>query len=162
MMASRTPGQVSSRAVIKISIRFPEWKSRPFKAPHLPGPEHTRAVQCRVLRDRTGSGSGAGGRPKAGRAADCPLLFVFTLSWVWLWCRVGHVLALSQPLGYSSEVRQHTGGSPKFQCGRDSNELNFGMLLAHKLVNNYSMMRKRMKYCHFSATWMERIFLLVK
>jgi hypothetical protein len=25
------PGQVSSRAVIKIFIRFPEWKSRPFR-----------------------------------------------------------------------------------------------------------------------------------
>ena len=44
------------------------------KAPHLPGPEHTRAVQCRVLRDpHRGSWLRFRGRPKTGEAADCPL-----------------------------------------------------------------------------------------
>ena len=56
---------------MKASIRFPEQKS---KAPHLPGPEGTRAVQCRVLRDpHRGSLAQVQGKAQDGEAADYPL-----------------------------------------------------------------------------------------
>ena len=59
---------------------------------------------CSVTRTEA-PGSGSGGGPRRGRQRTVPSLTRLTLSWVWLWCRVGHVLTLSQPLGYSSEVK---------------------------------------------------------
>ena len=60
-----------------------------------------------------------------------------TLSWVWVWCRVGDVLTLSQTLGYSSKKDIAHRLLIKLYLGEDSNEeLNFGMLLTQKLVNN--------------------------
>ena len=50
------------------------------------------------------SGTGAGGGPGRGDGRLSAPLTHLTLSWVWLWSRVGDVLTLSQPLGYSSEV----------------------------------------------------------
>ena len=115
---------------------------------------------CSVTRTEA-PGSGSGGGPRRRRQRTVPSLTRLTLSWVWLWCRVGHVLTLSQPLGYSSEVKTAYRQLTKVQCREDSNELNFGMPLTHKLVNNYSV-RKKNEILPFSATWMERIFLLVK
>ena len=60
-----------------------------------------------------------------------------TLSWVWVWCRVGDVLTLSQTLGYSSKKDIAHRLLIKLFLGEESNEeLNFGMLLTQKLMNN--------------------------
>ena len=60
-----------------------------------------------------------------------------TLSRVWVWCRVGDVLTLSQTLGYSSKEDIAHRLLIKLYLGEDSNEeLNFGMLLTQKLVTN--------------------------
>ena len=72
---------------------------------HLPGPVDTRVMQYQVLRDHTEApGAGAGRVPGWGRWQTVHSLTRLTLSWVWLWSRVGDVLTLSQPLGYLSKV----------------------------------------------------------
>ena len=48
-------------------------------------------------------GTGAGGGPGRGRQQNVPSLTRLTLSCVWVWSRVGDILTLSQPLGYSSK-----------------------------------------------------------
>ena len=82
-------------------------------------------------------GAGAGGGPGRGGGRLSAPLTRLTLSWVQLWSRVGDVLTLSQPLGYSSEVETACRQLIKIQCGEDSNEeLNSRMLRIQKLVNN--------------------------
>ena len=104
---------------IKTSIRFLEQKSRLFKG-----------SICQVLRAQgwcsTGCpvthieapGAGAGGGPGQGRRQTVRSLIHLTLSWVWLWSRVGDVLTLSQPLGYSSKVETAKGNSARFRVVR--------------------------------------------
>ena len=79
-----------------------------------------------------------------------------TLSCVWLWSRMGDVLTLSQPLGYSSKKETAHRQLNKIQGGEDSNEeLNFKMLLTQKLVNSsYSPMKKN-EILPFAAIWMD-------
>ena len=106
-----------------------------------------RFLVCRVLRaqgrcsarcsvtHREAPGAGAGGGPGWGTCQTVRSFTRLTLSWVWLWCRVGHVLTLSQPLGYSSEVETAHRELSKIRGGEDSHgELNFEMLLTQKLV----------------------------
>ena len=82
------------------------------------------------------------------RQASCPPLACLTMSCFWLWSRVGDVLTLSQPLGYSSEVETKHRELSKIQGGEDSHgELSFEMLLTQKLVV-ITQSWKRMKYCH--------------
>ena len=90
-----------------------------------------------------------------GSRLSTPLIYL-TLSCVWLWCRTGDVLTLSQPLGYSSKEETAHKLLNKIQCGEDSNEeINFKMLLVKKLVNNnYSPMEKN-EILPFAATWMD-------
>ena len=77
-----------------------------------------------------------------------PPLACLTMSCFWLWSRVGDVLTLSQPLGYSSEVETKHRELSKIQGGEDSHgELSFEMLLTQKLVV-ITQSWKRMKYCH--------------
>ena len=75
------------------------------------------SARCSVTHTEA-PGAGAGRGPGRGRWQTVPSLTRLTLSWVWLWSRVGHVLTLSQPLGYSSKVEQNTGGLPKFSVVR--------------------------------------------
>ena len=89
-----------------------------------------RLLVCRVLwaqgRCSTGCsvtrteapGAGAGGGPGQGRRQTVRSLIHLTLSWVWLWSRVGDVLTLSQPLGYSSKVETAKGNSARFRVVR--------------------------------------------
>ena len=58
---------------------------------------------CSVTRTEA-PGAGAGGGPGWGRWQTVCSLTHLTLSWVWVWSRVGDELTLSQPLGYSSKV----------------------------------------------------------
>ena len=82
-------------------------------------------------------GTGAGGGPGRGRWQTVCSLTHLTLSWVWVWCRVGDVLTLSQTLGYSSKKDIAHRLLIKLFLGEESNEeLNFGMLLTQKLMNN--------------------------
>ena len=75
------------------------------------------SARCSVIHTEA-PGAGAGRGPGWGRRQTVPSLTHLTLSWVWLWSRVGHVLTLSQPLGYSSKVEQNTGSLPKFSVVR--------------------------------------------
>ena len=59
---------------------------------------------CSVTRTEA-PGTGAGGCPEWGRQQTVPSLTHLTLSCVWLCSRVGDVLTLSQPLGYSSNTQ---------------------------------------------------------
>ena len=128
----QTPGQVSSRAVMKTSIRFLEWKSRLFKhsssagswghkggaAPGAPWP--TQRLRAQVQGKSHDGGDGRLSTP----------LLVLPLSYLWLWSRVRDVLTLSQPLGYSSNEEIAHMLLIKLHLGEDSNEeLKFGMLL---------------------------------
>ena len=94
------------------------------------------SARCSVTHTEA-PGAGAGRGPGRGRWQTVPSLTRLTLSWVWLWSRVGHVLTLSQPLGYSYKVEITHRELIRIQCGEDSNEeLNFKMLLIQKLVNS--------------------------
>ena len=65
----------------------------------------TRVVQHWVLHDpHRGSWHRCRERLRTGEASDSTPLTHLTLSWVWVWSRVGDVLTLSQPLVYSSKV----------------------------------------------------------
>ena len=87
------------------------------------------SARCSVTHTEA-PGAGAGRGPGRGRWQTVPSLTRLTLSWVWLWSRVGHVLTLSQPLGYSSEVETAHRELSKIWGGEDSHgELNFEMLL---------------------------------
>ena len=99
-------GSEIQQAVMKASIRFPGQKSRLFKGSicRVLGAQGRCSAGSSVTRTEA-PGSGSGGGPRRRRQRTVPSLTRLTLSWVWLWCRVGHVLTLSQPLGYSSEVK---------------------------------------------------------
>ena len=97
------------------------------------------------------------GEAQDGRGSRLsPPLTRLTLSCVWLWSRMGDVLTLSQPLGYSSKKETAHRQLNKIQGGEDSNEeLNFKMLLIQKLVNSsYSPMKKN-EILPFAATLMD-------
>ena len=97
------------------------------------------------------------GEAQDGRGSRLsPPLTRLTLSCVWLWSRMGDVLTLSQPLGYSSKKETAHRQLNKIQGGEDSNEeLNFKMLLIQKLVNSsYSPMKKN-EILPFAAIWMD-------
>ena len=61
-----------------------------------------------------------GGSREVRSRLSTPLIYL-TLSCVWLWCRMGDVLTLSQPLGYSSKEEMAHRLLNKIQCGEDSN-----------------------------------------